>query len=96
MSWLSRSISPRVYQTRMNLCLSGSAPTQKKYETARFYEQIGEMTVFDVAILFQYWCEQPTAADILNDVYKGETYPEPEKNIEIPRPARFYSTRIGT
>ncbi|MGQ0444092.1 MAG: hypothetical protein ACT4O2_02925 [Beijerinckiaceae bacterium] len=89
MSWLSRNISPRVYQTRMNLCLSGSAATQEKYETSRFYEQIGEMTVFDVAILFQYWREQPTAADILNDVYKGETNPEPEKNIEIPRPARF-------
>ena len=40
------------------------------------------MTLFDVAVLFDYWREYPTTDDILKAVYKVETSkPEPEKKL---------------
>lgn len=36
----------------------------------RSYEQIDEMTLFDVEILFEYWKGHPTADDILRAVHK--------------------------
>jgi hypothetical protein len=40
------------------------------------------MTLFDVAILFDYWREHPTTDDILKAVYKVESRkPEPEKKL---------------
>jgi hypothetical protein len=45
--------------------------------SGRSYEQIEEMTLFDVGILFEYWVEHPTADDILKAVYKIETKKTP-------------------
>lgn len=40
------------------------------------------MTLFDVAILFDYWREHPTTDDILKAVYMVETRKfEPEKKL---------------
>lgn len=39
----------------------------------RSYEQIDEMTVFDLALIFDYWSENPTSDVILKAVYKIES-----------------------
>lgn len=58
--------------------------------SGRSYEQIDEMTLFDVAILFDYWRGHPTSDDILKAVYKIEMQkPAPETKQSANDPSGF-------
>jgi hypothetical protein len=58
--------------------------------SGRSYEQIDEMTLFDIDILFGYWRTHPTTEDILIAVYRIEAKkPESEKKIDPNDPSGF-------
>lgn len=57
----------------------------------RPYEQIDDMTVFDLELLFAYWAENPPADQILKAVYgiKTKRTPQQEEDDERQEIARI-------
>jgi hypothetical protein len=46
----------------------------------RSYEEIDEMTLFDIDLIFEYWRDHPTAGAVLRAVH-GVKPPMPERKV---------------